>query len=109
MLGPPKDINHINRRVDRGQIGHDRFAKKLLACVAGVHRDHPIALQRKIARHEVAGARFVHGNADTGDDLCFVEDLAEEIVRIRHAFALPEKKRPGHTARAPVTERGTVK
>jgi len=77
MLGAAEDVHHVHGLLDRGEIGHDFLAEKLLARMAGIDGYHPIALARQIPAHEMAGAHRIGRNAHAGDGFRLVQNLAQ--------------------------------
>ena len=77
LIGGTKDIDHIDLRVDIGKPSIDLLAMDLLAGMARIDRNDPVALVEQEAHHAKTRARRIGGGPDHGDGLDRLQDGAD--------------------------------
>jgi hypothetical protein len=81
-IGATKDVDHVDRLRKIGELRIDLLAAHLLAGVAGIDREDPVASLEQIFESEIARPVLLGRKADHGDRLHRIEDSADVAVGI---------------------------
>ncbi len=94
----PENLDHVGRRRELVEAGQHRLAQDLLAGIARVDRDHPIAFGLQIEHRKVGRAHVVGADPDRGDGLDPLENAPDigVVVAEPGRRCLPPAAGAGH-------------